>query len=106
MQILPHPIFFFLQIQNVIITFTVLFLTFDKLLLNFRLCLKKYFLFAFLFILNSCGVQQKTWSENDWYAYIKTSSEKQEPSKVYEFSDGTIKMHGENIGYLKKLYEF
>jgi hypothetical protein len=67
---------------------------------------KNIFVFVFLFILNSCGVQQKTWSENDWYAYIKTSSEKQEPSKIYEFSDGMIKMHGENIGYLmsKKSY--
>jgi hypothetical protein len=64
------------------------------------------FIFSFLFILNSCGVQQKAWSENDWYAYIKTSSEKQEPSKIYELSDGMIKMHGENIGYLmsKKSY--
>lgn len=62
--------------------------------------------FAFLLILNSCAVQQKIWSENDWYAYIKTSSEKLEPSKVYEFSDGMIRMHGENIGYLmsKKSY--
>jgi hypothetical protein len=67
---------------------------------------KNIFVFVFLFILNSCGVQQKTRSENDWYAYIKTSSEKQEPSKIYEFSDGMIKMHGENIGYLmsKKSY--
>ncbi|KIC63750.1 3-keto-disaccharide hydrolase [Chryseobacterium taiwanense] len=62
--------------------------------------------FAFLFILNSCGVQQKISSESDWYAYTKTNSEKQEPSKVYEFSDKMIRMHGENIGYLmtKKSY--
>ena len=61
---------------------------------------------AFLFILNSCAVQQKTWTENDWYAYIKTSSEKQDPAKTYEFSDGIIRMHGENVGYLmsKKSY--
>ena len=63
--------------------------------------LKKYiFAFAFLIILNSCGIQQKNWSEDDWYAYVKTSSEKLEPSKVYEFTDGMIRMHGENIGYL------
>ncbi len=67
---------------------------------------KIIFVFAFLFILNSCSVQQKISSESDWYAYIKTSSEKQEPSKIYEFSDGMIRMHGENIGYLmsKKSY--
>ncbi|WP_312765582.1 DUF1080 domain-containing protein [Epilithonimonas sp.] len=67
---------------------------------------KIIFVLFFLFILNSCAVQQKTWSENDWYAYTKTSSEKQEPTKVYEFSDGIIRMHGENIGYLmsKKSY--
>jgi hypothetical protein len=63
--------------------------------------------FAFLFILHSCSVQQKINSESDWYAYTKTSSEKQDPLKVYEFSDGMIRMHGENIGYLmtKKSYE-
>lgn len=62
--------------------------------------------FSYLLILNSCTVQQKIGSENNWYAYTKTSSEKQQPTKVYEFSDGIIKMHGENIGYLmsKKSY--
>lgn len=60
----------------------------------------------FLLILTSCTTQQKTWTENDWYAYIKTSTEKLEPAKIYEFSDGMIRMHGENIGYLmsKKSY--
>jgi len=60
----------------------------------------------FLLILTSCTSQQKTWTENDWYAYIKTSSEKLEPANIYEFSDGLIRMHGENIGYLmsKKSY--
>ena len=64
------------------------------------------FALLFLLILNSCSVQQKIGTENNWYAYIKTSSEKQEPSKVYDFSDGMIRMHGENIGYLmsKKSY--
>lgn len=68
---------------------------------------KNIFVFASFVILNSCGIQQKNWSENDWYAYIKTSSEKLEPSKVYEFTDGMIRMHGENIGYLisKKSYK-
>jgi len=61
---------------------------------------------AFLLILTACTTQQKTWTENDWYAYIKTSSEKLEPAKIYEFTDGIIKMHGENVGYLmsKKSY--
>lgn len=60
----------------------------------------------FLFILTACTTQQKTWTENDWYAYIKTSSEKLEPAKIYEFTDGIIRMHGENVGYLmsKKSY--
>ena len=59
-----------------------------------------------LCIINACTTQQKTWSENDWYAYTKTSSEKQQPTKVYEFSDGITRMHGENVGYLmsKKSY--
>jgi hypothetical protein len=65
------------------------------------------FALTFLLILNSCAVQQKSLSVTDWYAYTKTSPEKLEPSKVYEFVDGTIRMHGENIGYLmsKKSYK-
>ena len=61
---------------------------------------------AFLLIQSSCTTQQKTWTENDWYAYIKTSSEKLEPAKTYEFSGNIIRMHGENVGYLmsKKSY--
>jgi hypothetical protein len=60
----------------------------------------------FLLILTACTNQQRTWTKNDWYAYIKTSSEKLEPAKIYEFSDGIIRMHGENVGYLmsKKSY--
>lgn len=63
--------------------------------------------FAFCFLLNSCAVQQKSLSMNDWYAFTKTSAERIEPSKVYEFTDGMIRMHGENIGYLmsKKSYK-
>lgn len=56
--------------------------------------------FTVLFILNSCAVQQKSLSMNDWYAFTKTSTEKLEPSKVYEFTDGMIRMHGDNIGCL------
>jgi hypothetical protein len=63
--------------------------------------------FAFLFLLNSCAVQQKNLSMNDWYAFTKTSTERIESSKVYEFTDGMIRMHGDNIGYLitKKSYK-
>ena len=63
--------------------------------------------FAFLFLLNSCATQQKSFSKNDWYAFTKAKSERIEPSKVYEFTDGMIRMHGENIGYLmtKKSYK-
>ena len=63
--------------------------------------------FAFLLLLNSCAVQQKSLSMNDWYAFTKTSKERVKPSKVYEFTDGMIRMHGENIGYLmtKKSYK-
>ncbi|HSD07848.1 DUF1080 domain-containing protein [Flavobacterium sp.] len=56
--------------------------------------------FAFLLLLNSCAVHEKNFSENDWYAFIKTSKERISPSKVYEFNDGMIRMYGENIGYL------
>jgi len=63
--------------------------------------------FAFLFVLNSCSVHQKSLSTNDWYAFTKRNTERIEPSKVYEFTDGIIRMHGDNIGYLmtKKSYE-
>jgi hypothetical protein len=63
--------------------------------------------FAFLFLFNSCAIQQKSLSKSDWYAFIKTSPERIEPSKVYGFTDGMIRMYGENIGYLmtKKSYK-
>ena len=63
--------------------------------------------FTFLFLLNSCASHQKSFSTNDWYAFTKTSPERLEPSKVYEFTDGMIRMNGENIGYLmtKKAYK-
>lgn len=61
---------------------------------------KIIFVFAFLLLLNSCAVHQKSLSVNDWYAFTKTSTERLEPSKVYEFTDGMTRMHGENIGYL------
>ncbi|MES2575599.1 MAG: DUF1080 domain-containing protein [Bacteroidota bacterium] len=63
--------------------------------------------FAFLFLLNSCTVQQKIFSKSDWYAFTKTSKKRIAPSEVYEFTDGMIRMHGDNIGYLmsKKSYK-
>jgi hypothetical protein len=63
--------------------------------------------FAFLFLLNSCAVQQKSLSKSDWYAFTKTSPERIEPSKIYDFTDSMVRMYGENIGYLmtKKSYK-
>lgn len=63
--------------------------------------------FAFLLLLNSCAVQQKKMVMGDWYAFTKTSTERIEPSKAYKFTDGMIRMHGDNIGYLmtKKSYK-
>jgi len=55
--------------------------------------------FALLLFLNSCAVQEK-FSKNDWYAFTKTSKQRINPSDVYEFTDGMIRMHGDNIGYL------
>jgi len=54
----------------------------------------------FLLLLSACTTQQKSWTEIDWYAYTKTSSERQEPKNVYEFTDGMIRMHGNNVGYV------
>lgn len=63
--------------------------------------LKKTILFsAIAFAFVSCNVQHKIGQDNNWYAVIKTSPEKQEAAKTYEFTDGMIKMHGEKIGYL------
>ncbi|WP_157505973.1 3-keto-disaccharide hydrolase [Flavobacterium chungangense] len=43
---------------------------------------------------------------NDWYAFTKTSTERLEPSKAYDFSDGMIRMYGENNGYLMSQKSF
>ncbi len=61
---------------------------------------KSVFAIAFLFILNSCAVQQKSLKTDDWYAFTKTNTVRQEPSKVYEFTDGMIRMYGEDSGCL------
>ncbi|MFB9078414.1 DUF1080 domain-containing protein [Flavobacterium procerum] len=68
---------------------------------------KSTFVIVFLFILSSCAVQQKSLETNDWYAFTKTNTAQQEPSKVYEFTDGMIRMHGEEAGCLmtKKSYK-
>jgi hypothetical protein len=58
------------------------------------------FIFFLFFLLDSCSVQNKNFSENDWYAFTKSSKERIEPSEIYEFTDGMIRMHGDNIGYL------
>lgn len=62
--------------------------------------------FALLLLLNSCAVQQKNLSINDWYAFTKNSSERVEPSKAYEFSDGMIRMYGETNGYLMSIKSY
>lgn len=68
---------------------------------------KTTFALALLFILSSCAVQQKNLSLNDWYAFTKTSTERQQPSEAYNFSDDIIRMYGETNGYLmtKKSYK-
>nr|WP_294785175.1 DUF1080 domain-containing protein [uncultured Flavobacterium sp.] len=68
---------------------------------------KSAFAIVLLLILNSCAVQQKSLEMNDWYAFTKTNPARQEPSKVYEFTDGMIRMHGEDNGCLmsKKSYK-
>ena len=68
---------------------------------------KIIFAFSILFLLNSCAVQQKSFCQKDWYAFTKTSSGRLEPTKVYEFTDGMVRMYGDNIGYLmtKKSYK-
>ncbi|MDR7212427.1 DUF1080 domain-containing protein [Flavobacterium piscis] len=67
---------------------------------------KSTFALAILFILSSCAVQQKSLSVNDWYAFTKASTERLQPTQAFDFSDGMIRMHGDNNGYLmsKKSY--
>lgn len=60
----------------------------------------KKIIFVCLISLSSCAVKQKSLLMNDWYAYTKNSTERITPSKVYDFTEGMIRMHGENIGYL------
>ncbi|TDW49879.1 uncharacterized protein DUF1080 [Flavobacterium sp. 270] len=68
---------------------------------------KLAFVLLLVFILNSCAVQQKSLETDDWYAFTKANTARQEPSKVYEFTDGMIRMYGEENGCLmtKKSYK-
>jgi hypothetical protein len=61
---------------------------------------KKIIFAVLLLFLNSCAVQEKKLSKDDWYAFTKISKLKIKPSEVYEFTDGMIRMYGDNIGYL------
>lgn len=61
---------------------------------------KSAFAIVLLLILNSCAVQQKILKTEDWYAFTKTNTARQEPSKVYEFTDEMIRMYGEDSGCL------
>lgn len=56
---------------------------------------KTIFALALLFIFNSCAVQQKSFVANDWYAFTKSNASKQDPTKVFDFSEGMIRMYGD-----------
>lgn len=56
--------------------------------------------FIFLMFFNSCEVKQKSLAMNDWYGFTKNDTERIAPSQVYEFTEGMIRMYGDNIGYL------
>lgn len=55
---------------------------------------------VFFLFFNSCAVHEQPLSKKDWYAFTKTSKHSVNPADVYEFADGIIRMHGDNIGYL------
>ncbi|KFF07125.1 3-keto-disaccharide hydrolase [Flavobacterium reichenbachii] len=57
---------------------------------------KSTFAIVFLVVLNSCAIKPKSLEIDDWYAFSKTNTAQQEPSNVYEFADGIIRMHGED----------
>lgn len=68
---------------------------------------KIIFALTILLVFNSCCIQEKKISKNDWYAYTKTSKQRIKPSEVYEFTDdGMIRMYGDNIGYLMTNRDF
>ena len=67
---------------------------------------KSTFALILLFILSSCAVQ-KSLEMDDWYAFTKSNTTRQRASAVYEFTDGMIRMHGDDAGCLmtKKSYK-
>lgn len=68
---------------------------------------KSTFALILLFVLSSCLVQRKSLEMDDWYAFTKTNRSQQQPSEVYEFKDGMIRMHGNDNSCLmtKKSYK-
>lgn len=64
------------------------------------MCKKSLLVYSFIFLFLSCASKKQSITENDWYAFTKTSDERQSPSKIYEFKDGMVRMYGDNIGYL------
>ena len=68
---------------------------------------KSIFAIILLLILSSCAVQQKNLAMDDWYAFTKTNTAQQQPSDIFEFKDGMIRMHGNDNGCLmtKKSYK-
>lgn len=68
---------------------------------------KSTFSLILLFVLSSCLVQRKVLEMDDWYAFTKTNTAQQQPSAIYEFTDGMIRMHGDDNGCLmtKKSYK-
>jgi len=61
---------------------------------------KSTFALAALFILNSCAIQQKKVSSEDWYAFTKNSTERLQPTQAFDFSGDMIRMYGDSNGYL------
>jgi hypothetical protein len=61
---------------------------------------KSLLVYSFIFLFFSCASKKQSITENDWYAFTKNSSERQTPSKIYAFTDGMVRMYGDNIGYL------
>lgn len=68
---------------------------------------KSTFALILLFVLSSCLVQRKVLEMDDWYAFTKTNTAQQQPSDIYEFNDGMIRMHGNDNSCLmtKKSYK-
>lgn len=61
---------------------------------------KLLLVYSFIFLFLSCASKKQSITENDWYAFTQNNSERQNPSKVYEFSDGMIRMYGADNGCL------